>query len=212
MQPVVRRLPAPGAAAPTPQRSCAGLALARFLLFCEGMTSYSKHSAGIAASFFAFSLLFAGCGGEVAPGDPTGNQDGTEPGVVQEDSTHLKWWNSHITSQRWEHNGWEDTDLGVASSTAVQLRHASKLIDHGVYAWGYMPTFVDTVTGKKFRFLHLRPQHQWATQVGHVYPAHHVVGLSGGDTRDTGYPVYSTGPHLCVHTVQPFRTVFPAGN
>src|SRR5205085_408343 len=48
--------------------------------------------------------------------------------------------------------------------------------------------------------------------VGQTYPAGHIVGLSGGDTHDTGYPTYSTGPHLCVQTTQNFRAVFPAGS
>lgn len=124
--------------------------------------------------------------------------------------SHLQWWNSYITYSHMSY-GWHDTDLSVRSSTPVQLRHASKLLRHGVYGWGYMPEFVDLVTGKRFRFLHLRPQHQWATAVGHVYPAGYVVGLSGGDTRDTGLGVYSTGAHLCVQSLSPYRACFPAG-
>ena len=60
--------------------------------------------------------------------------------------------------------------------------------------------------------LHLRPQHMWATQIGHVYPAGTVVGVSGGDTWDTGGKGrgYSTGPHLCVQTLSGFRSDFPA--
>jgi hypothetical protein len=52
---------------------------------------------------------------------------------------------------------------------------------------------------------------QNATSVGHVYPAGFMVGLSGGDTADTGKPVYSTGAHLCIQTLVPYRTAFPAG-
>ena len=123
---------------------------------------------------------------------------------------HLQWWNSRITWTSVDY-GWNDTDLGVSSSTPVQLRHPSQLYRHGVYGWGYMPEFVDLVTGDKFRFLHLRPQDQWATSDGTVYPEGYVVGLSGGDTYDTGYPTYSTGPHLCVQTLAAYRSAFPAG-
>ncbi len=125
---------------------------------------------------------------------------------------HVQWWNSYITHQAISSSGWHDTDLSVRSSSAVQLRHASRLVRHGVYGWGYMPEFVDTVTGRRFRFLHLRPQHQLATTVGRTYPAGYVVGYSGGDTRDTGYPRYSTGPHLCVQTLSSYRACFPAGH
>ncbi len=125
--------------------------------------------------------------------------------------SHLQWWNTYITYGPYQSYGWWDTDLGVSSSTPVQLRHDSKLTKTGVYAWGYMPEFVDLVTGKNFRFLHLRPQHQYATNVGQVYPAGTIVGLSGGDTADTGYPTYSTGAHLCVQTLDLYRTCFPEG-
>ncbi len=123
----------------------------------------------------------------------------------------LAWWHSRITWDHWTSLGWDDTDLAVSSSTAIQLRHASKLVAYGTYAWGYMPTFVDTVTGHKFKFLHLRPQHERATRIGHVYPAGYIVGYSGGDTWDTGGAGrgYSTGPHLCVQTLVGFRKAFP---
>lgn len=123
----------------------------------------------------------------------------------------LAWWHSRITWDHWTSLGWDDTDLAVSSSTAVQLRHASKLVAYGTYAWGYMPTFVDQVTGHKFKLLHLRPQHERATSIGHVYPAGYVVGYSGGDTWDTGGAGrgYSTGPHLCVQTLVGFRKAFP---
>lgn len=123
----------------------------------------------------------------------------------------LQWWNTYIT---YEHisSGWRDTDLGVRSGTRVQLRHTSRLERTGVYGWGYMPEFTDLSTGARFRLLHLRPQNQWATNVGAVYPAGYVVGLSGGDTRDTGYPTWSTGQHLCVQTLWTYRAAFPRGD
>jgi hypothetical protein len=52
----------------------------------------------------------------------------------------------------------------------------------------------------------------WTTAIGKVYPAGTVVGVSGGDTWDTGGAGrgYSTGPHLCVQTLSGFRADFPA--
>lgn len=123
----------------------------------------------------------------------------------------LQWWNTALTYGPYMSYGWWDTDLAVSHDTPVQLRHDSKLYKTGVYGWGYMPEFVDQVTGEKFRFLHLRPQKQLATNVGQVYPAGTIVGYSGGDTADTGLGTYSTGAHLCVQTLSAYRTVFPAG-
>ncbi len=122
-----------------------------------------------------------------------------------------QWWNTALTYGPYMSGGWWDTDLAVSHDTPVILRHDSKLYKTGVYGWGYMPEFVDQVTGKKFRFLHLRPQKQLATSVGQVYPAGTVVGYSGGDTADTGLGTYSTGAHLCVQTLDTYRNVFPKG-
>lgn len=124
---------------------------------------------------------------------------------------NVQWWNSALTYGPYMSYGWWDTDLAVSASSRVQIRHNSRLDRTGVYAWGYMPEFTDLVTGKRFRLLHLRPAYQWATTVGKVYPAGYVVGLSGGDTYDTGLGKYSTGAHLCVQTLEPYRTVFPTG-
>jgi hypothetical protein len=123
----------------------------------------------------------------------------------------LQWWNSALTYGPYQDYGWWDTDLAVSHDTPVVLRHDSKLYKTGVYAWGYMPEFVDLVTNEKFRFLHLRPQHQLATNVGQVYAKGTIVGYSGGDTADTGLGTYSTGAHLCVQTLDAYRTVFPTG-
>ena len=123
----------------------------------------------------------------------------------------VQWWNTALTYGPYPSYGWWDTDLAVSHDTAVVLRHDSKLYKSGVYGWGYMPEFVDQVTGLKFRFLHLRPQKQLATNVGEIYPAGTVVGYSGGDTVDTGLPTYSTGAHLCVQTLDAYRTTFPTG-
>lgn len=124
---------------------------------------------------------------------------------------HVQWWNTALTYGPYMSYGWWDTDLAISKDTPVQLRHDSKLYKTGVYGWGYMPEFVDLVTNEKFRFLHLRPQKQLATNVGQVYAAGTIVGYSGGDTNDTGYPTYSTGAHLCVQTLAAYRTVFPTG-
>lgn len=125
--------------------------------------------------------------------------------------SNVQWWNRPLTYGPYMSYGWWDTDLSVGSGTRVQLRHNSRLDRTGVYAWGYMPEFTDLVTGYRFRLLHLKPAYQWATSVGKVYPGGYVVGLSGGDTADTGLGPYSTGAHLCVQTLQQYRTVFPAG-
>jgi hypothetical protein len=125
--------------------------------------------------------------------------------------SNLQWWNTALTYGPYMTYGWWDTDLAVKHDTPVQLRHDSKLYKTGVYGWGYMPEFVDLVTNEKFRFLHLRPQQQLATNVGQVYPAGFIVGVSGGYTADTGYPTYSTGAHLCVQTLVDYRTAFPKG-
>jgi hypothetical protein len=125
--------------------------------------------------------------------------------------SNVQWWNSALTYGPYMSYGWWDTDLAISTGTRVQLRHASKLDKHGVYAWGYMPEFTDQVTGKRFRFLHLRLENQYATAVGTIYPAGFVVGLSGGDTAATGLGEYSTGAHLCVQTLEAYRTCFPTG-
>ncbi len=160
----------------------------------------------IAALILALSL--AGCGGQIS-----GSPEDAVSDTRQEESAYLEWWNAPFTYQSMSY-GWHDTDLAVSSSTPIQLRHASRLTAWGIYGWGYMPTFVDVQTGYTFRFLHLRPQHTNATEIGHVYPAGYIVGPSGGDTHDTGLGVYSTGAHLCVQTPgnEPFRTAFPAGS
>jgi hypothetical protein len=130
-----------------------------------------------------------------------------------------QWWNSNITYGPYmDYNPgqgvtyWWDTDLHMNASSQVQLRHDSKLIAEGVHAWGWQPTFIDQVTGKKFQFLHLRPQNKYTTEIGKVYPAGTIVGLSGGDTADTGYPKYSTAAHLCLQTAETWGATFPPGN
>ncbi|HQY61035.1 MAG: hypothetical protein IPF92_01005 [Myxococcales bacterium] len=123
---------------------------------------------------------------------------------------NVQWWNVPLTYGPYmSSGGWWDTDLLVRANTPVVLRHASKLDKTGVYGWGYMPEFTDQATGKRFRMLHLRPSAQNATDVGRIYPAGFVVGISGGDTADTGLPRYSTGAHLCIQTLELWRTVFP---
>lgn len=124
----------------------------------------------------------------------------------------VQWWNSAINYGPYKSgSGWWDTDLNVSAGNKVQLRHDSKLVAEGVYGWGWMPTFVDQKTGKKFRFLHLRPQAKYTTTIGKIYPAGTIVGLSGGDTYDTGKPQYSTGAHLCVQTLDTYGSCFPKG-
>ena len=142
--------------------------------------------------------------------NPAGVPD-TCAGVLS--CSNEQWWNTYLTYGPYMSYGWWDTDLGVKANTPVVLRHASRLDKHGVYGWGYMPEFTDLTTGKRFRFLHLRPAAalMHATVDGTVYPTGFVVGLSGGDTADTGMPTYSTGAHLCVQTLDAYRTCFPTG-
>jgi hypothetical protein len=145
------------------------------------------------------------------PGSPDYCTTPAPPGGTGLLCANTQWWNSPLTYGPYMSYGWWDTDISSASGSKIQLRHDSKLYKHGVYAWGWMPEFVDQVTGHKFRFLHLRPSAQYTTEVGKVYPAGTIVGLSGGDTKDTGYSAYSTGAHLCVQTLVEYRTAFPAG-
>ncbi|GAC1555413.1 MAG: hypothetical protein NVS3B10_16360 [Polyangiales bacterium] len=125
--------------------------------------------------------------------------------------SNVQWWNSALTYGPYMSYGWWDTDLAVSDRSPVQLRHDSQLYKENVYAWGWMPEFVDQVTGKKFRFLHLHPDAKYTLGVGTVYPAGTVVGLSGGGSADTGLGTYSTGAHLCVQTLDDYRAVFPTG-
>jgi hypothetical protein len=125
--------------------------------------------------------------------------------------SELQWWNVDITYGPWMDYGWWDTDLAVDTHTRVQLRHDAQLYAEGVYDWGWMPEFTDQTTGKKFRFLHLQPTAKYTTEIGKIYPAGTIVGLSGGDSPETGFPVYSTGEHLCVQTLDAWLTVFPPG-
>jgi hypothetical protein len=152
-----------------------------------------------------------GCGGSCGTCGGGATCDGGTCQAATLSCGNVQWWNSYITYEHWS-GSWHDTDLGVRSSSPVQIRHNSRLDNYGVYGWGYMPEFTDMVTGVQFKMLHLRPQHQWATERGRIYPAGYVVGLSGGDTYDTGYPVYSTGAHLCIQTLVPYRTAFPTGD
>jgi hypothetical protein len=151
------------------------------------------------------------------------------PGTVS--CGYPQWWN---TGYSWSPGyyairgtySW-DNDIAIAAGTPIQLRHASRLVAEGTYAWGWMPEFVDTVTSQRFALLHLQPSRRMTTAVGTTYPAGTLVGYSGGNTRDTGLCVaipgcgtpdcalarcvYSTGAHLCVQTQTSYRTAFPMG-
>jgi hypothetical protein len=146
---------------------------------------------------------------------PPGQADYCE-GNGQLTCSSLQWWNTALTYGPYTlQNGaytWWDTDLAVPANTPIQLRHDSKLVAAPVEAWGWQPQFIDQATGKRFQFLHLHPTAQYTTGVGTVYPAGTIVGLSGGNTGDTGYPTYSTGAHLCVETIDTWLASFPPGN
>lgn len=179
------------------------------------------------------------CGDHNCGGDGCGGSCGSCPGGWSCDGAHcqapdpepmcgvLQWWNASINYDYITSSGWHDTDLHVTPDTPVQLRHSSRLERYSVGGWGYGPEFTDLTTGRYFRMFHLRPQHMNATNVGQVYPAGFIVGLSGGDTYDTGYChpvpgcspvncgaascVYSTGAHLCIQTRYGYRDAFPGG-
>ncbi len=110
-----------------------------------------------------------------------------------------------------------DQDLIVPSGTPVQLPRAAQLLAQQAYPWGWQPTFLDLESGHVFRFLHLKPQAAWAVQVGAIYPSATVVGLTGGDTLDTGFgqdcagKPCSTGAHLCVQADAHVAALFPPG-
>ena len=149
---------------------------------------------------------------------PPGTDDFCE--TAQLSCGNVQCWNSGITygphQDRNPGSGvswWWDTDLNVSSSSRVQLRHASRLVASGVYGWRWQPTFQDLAIGKLFRFLHLRPQAMYAAQVGATDAAGTVVGLSGGDSRDTGGAGLGlgSGQHLCVQSADGYRATFPSG-
>ena len=135
----------------------------------------------------------------------------------------LRWWNqpstvpeSRLSNATGGVTTTFDDDLAVPGSTPVQLRRDATLLAEAVYPWGWQPTFREVATGHVFRFLHLRPEARDATSVGTVYPAGTIVGLSGGDSWDTGFErpacegrVCSTGAHLCVEGELPFAELFP---
>ncbi len=135
------------------------------------------------------------------------------PGSGQANCAYPQWWNLRYS---WDPGfyavryGW-DSDLAMVAGTAVQLRHDSRLLAEDVYGWGWMPEFLDTVTNHRFRFLHLQPSRRLTRAIGTTYPAGTLVGYSGGNTADTGFPMYSSGAHLCVQTQVPYRTAFPMG-
>lgn len=146
-------------------------------------------------------------GGDDCATDPTP----TPPGSDGLSCADLQWWNVDISYGPYMSGGWWDTDLAVDTHTKIVLRHPSKLDAEGVYDWGWMPEFTDQVTGKRFRFLHLQPSAKYTTELGKIYPAGFLVGLSGGDSVETGLGVYSTGEHLCVQTLEAWGACFPMG-
>ncbi len=144
--------------------------------------------------------------------------------AVPDPCAALLWWNQpRVAAEAREVNdtGGEttvwDLDYAVPSGTPVQLPCAATLLSQAVYPWGWQPTFVDGERGHVFRFLHLRPQAQLVTAVGATYAAGTIVGLSGGDTWDTGYErpacdgtICSRGAHLCVEADTHVGELFPA--
>jgi len=112
------------------------------------------------------------------------------------------WWNRGINYAYINQYGWYDTDLNVSASTVVQLRHDSRLEKTGVMA-GLHAEFTDLATGKRFRMLHLRPQHQNATTIGHVYPA---ASWSASRAATPRHRISAYPPAPPLHqTLEPYR-------
>jgi hypothetical protein len=140
-----------------------------------------------------------------------------------------------------------DNDLSVSAGSTIVLPHDSMYLgESSSYsfqscggAWGYGPTFHDMVSNVNFHFNHLKPG--WKTfanvAAGTVIKAGSFVGVSGGDTCETGYcncnlnccnggtscplegggnswcaSTHSTGQHLCVVVgTNNMASVFGAG-
>lgn len=197
-------------AAPAAAGTSAGGGLA--LLFLLALRRGSAPRRGLAAA----AVLLGACGVEAPIG--TAERHGA---LVQCDL--IQWWNYRVTYQYSNSYGTDNDMAGIKSWTPIQLRHDSKLINAGTFAWGFMPEFVDQATGHRFRLLHLHPQKELelTTAIGTVYPAGTVAGYSGGDTWDTGYNrndpgcggVCSTGAHLCTQVYKDsFVNAFPPGD
>jgi len=98
-----------------------------------------------------------------------------------------------------------DNDVGaIGAGNTIVLPHEAEYLGDASNtcftcpggAWGLSPVFYDRVTGKKFHFNHLKPG--WntldpRTDVGKTFKAGSFVGVSGGDTCETGYRC--TGSH-----------------
>src|ERR1700674_788648 len=90
-----------------------------------------------------------------------------------------------------------DIDNGyIHGSNVIVLPHDSEYLgDNSSYAyttctgaWGFGPNFYDTVTHVRFHLNHIRPGSPLASlPVGTMLKAGSFVGLSGGDTCETGY-------------------------
>lgn len=161
----------------------------------------------------ALLVCLAACGASPPPAPAISPLCGASP-----------WWNATPTvpeSRSPNQTGgyatdW-DLDLELPSGTPVQLARPAQLLAQAAYRWGWQPTFLDLETGHVFRFLHLRPQDARTTGVGTIYSGGTIVGLSGGDTLDTGFgqdcdgQPCSTGAHLCVEADAVPSALFPPG-
>lgn len=115
----------------------------------------------------------------------------------------VQWWTQNATYSAAPPNSGcstsYDLDNGNIQNQVIVLPHDSEYLgDYSSYAynscagaWGFGPSFYDTVTGVKFHLNHIRPGFGAAalgnTQTGTMLKAGSYVGISGGNTCETGY-------------------------
>ena len=104
-----------------------------------------------------------------------------------------------------------DNDVGtIGAGNTIILPHDSEYLGDASStnfavsaAWGLSPVFLDKITSKKFHFNHLKPgwnEFDATADVGKVFKAGTFVGVSGGDTCETGYACsgkYGAGSYAC---------------
>jgi hypothetical protein len=110
----------------------------------------------------------------------------------------IAWWTDSRKTYQSGACGGYDTDNGyVGAGNTIVLPHDSEYLGNSsdttdynncTGAWGFGPTFYDTVTHVKFHLNHIKPGSPLANvAAGTVLKAGSYVGRSGGDTCETGY-------------------------
>ena len=127
----------------------------------------------------------------------------------------VQWWTQNATYSSGSCSGY-DLDNGNIQNQVIVLPHDSEYLgdssDWTHYnsctsspltggAWGFGPSFYDTVTGVKFHLNHIKPTTASAlgnTPTGTMLKAGSYIGISGGNTCETGYcSTASTGCLAC---------------